>query len=93
MRVTLRDKRQITLPPDICEALGVRPGDSLDVRLVGKTAVIKPSRKAALDALKEIRRAIKESGVALEELLEGGREVRREILRETYPDLAKKYGI
>jgi AbrB family looped-hinge helix DNA binding protein len=93
MRITLRDKRQITLPAEICEALGIESGDSLEATVEGQSVTLKPSRKAALDALEEIRRSLQESGVTLEELLEGGREVRKEIFRETYPDLAEKYGI
>ncbi len=42
---------------------------------------------------RRLRRAIRESGVTEEDLLESGRQVREELFRERYPDLAKKYGI
>jgi len=93
MKISLREKRQITLPAELCDALGLRPGDSLDARVKGQTLVLTPSRKAALDALKELQRAVRESGVTLEELQEGGRQVRKELFREHYPELARKYDI
>ena len=87
MRISLRGKRQVTLPAELCEALGVGPGDSFDARVEGETIVLTPSRKVALDALKELRRALKEAGVTEEELLESGREVRKELVREKWPHL------
>ena len=93
MRLSLREKRQITLPAELCDALGVKPGDFLDARVEGNSIVLRSSRKAALDALKEISRALREAGVTLEELQESGRQVRKEIFRERYPELAKKHGV
>jgi AbrB family looped-hinge helix DNA binding protein len=87
MRIALRDKRQVTLPAELCDKIGIKPGDSLDASVEGEALVIKPSRSVALDALKELRRAVKESGVTLEELLEGGRQARQEVLREKGPHL------
>lgn len=93
MRLSLREKRQVTLPASVCKELGIEPGDLLDATVDDGVLVIRPARKAALDALKELQRAVRESGVTLEELLEGGRQVREEIFRETYPELAKKYDL
>jgi AbrB family looped-hinge helix DNA binding protein len=93
LRITVREKRQVTLPASLCEELGIEPGDLLDASVDKGALIIRPARKAALDALKELQKAVKASGVSLEELLEGGREVRKEIFRETYPELAKKYDL
>jgi AbrB family looped-hinge helix DNA binding protein len=87
MRISVREKRQVTLPASICKELGIEPGDLLDASVNDGTLVIRPARKAALDALKELQRAVKESGVSLEELLEGGRQVRAELAHEMWPDL------
>ena len=93
MRVTLRERRQLTIPRAVCEALEVKPGDWLSLELLEGAVLVRPSTKVALEAMEELRRAIAESGVTEEELLESGRQIRDELFRETYPDLAKKYGI
>lgn len=93
MRAILRDRRQVTLPREVCEALGIKRGDRLELRVQDGALIIRPGRVAALEALEELRRAIAESGVTEEELLESGRQIRDDLFREKYPDLAKKYGI
>jgi hypothetical protein len=55
--------------------------------------VLRPSHRRVLDALTELHRALKEAGVTEEELIESGKEVRKELFRETYPNLARKYGV
>jgi AbrB family looped-hinge helix DNA binding protein len=87
MRIALREKRQVTIPASLCEKLNLEPGDLLDADVEDGKLVIRPARKAALDALKELQRAVRESGVTLEELLEGGRQVREELTREKWPHL------
>ena len=66
----IRPKRQATFPSSLLEALGVGVGDSLNITLEGKRAIIKPSKQATLDALKEIQKIFKESGVTEKEMLE-----------------------
>ena len=87
MRISVREKRQITLPVEMCKALGIEPGDQLEATLEDGTMLIRPARKAALDALDEVRRAIRDTSVTREELLQGGREVREELVRERWPHL------
>ena len=82
--VILRPKRQITLPREVCEQLGIAPGDMLELALDGSALVAKPKKVAALNALKEIQKAFKRSGITEEELQETGRRVRQEIIRERY---------
>jgi AbrB family looped-hinge helix DNA binding protein len=82
--VILRPKRQITLPREVCEQLGIAPGDMLELALDGSALVAKPKKVAALNALKEIQKAFKRSGITEEELQETGRRVRQEIIKERY---------
>lgn len=82
--VVLRPKRQITLPKEVCEQLGIGPGDMLELAVKGSILVAKPKKEVALEALREIREAFKRSGVAEEELQETGRRVRQEVIRERY---------
>ena len=89
-RVVLRPRRQLTLPRSVCDALGVQPGDRLVLELVDGKLVVEPQRIRAMEALRALRRAIAESGVSEEEMLEGAREVREELFRERYGYLLEK---
>ncbi len=91
--VTIRARRQMTLPRQVCEALGVGPGDRLVLEVSDGVLIARPRQVAALDALRALQQAFVESGVTEKELLESGREVRDELFREKYPDLARKHGI
>ena len=82
MDAVLRPKRQLTLPRGVCEQLGISTGDVLELSLEGDTLVARPRKKAALEALKEIRQAFERSGVTEEELQETGRRARQEVTRE-----------
>ncbi len=75
--VVLRPKRQITLPRDVCEQMGIGPGDTLELSVEGSTLAAKPKKAAALEALREIREAFKRSGITEEELQETGRRMRQ----------------
>ncbi len=92
--ITIRARRQMTLPRQVCEALGVGPGDRLVLEVSDGVLIARPEQQtAALEALRAIQQAFAESGVTEKELLEGGREIRDELFREKYPDLARKHGI
>jgi AbrB family looped-hinge helix DNA binding protein len=93
LNAVLRDRRQVTIPRAVCEELGIRPGDRLELRMEDGALIIRPSRVAALEAIRAIQQALEEAGVTEEELLESGRQIREELYREKYPDLAEKYGV
>lgn len=80
----LRERRQITLPAELCEKLGLQVGDRLEVHFDGDTLVIKPKKALALRALREIQAAFAASGLTEKELQEGGRKIREEIFKERY---------
>ena len=82
--VVLRPKRQVTLPREVCERLGIGPGDMLELSVEGSTLVARPKKAVALEALREIREAFKRSGITEEELQETGQRVRRELIRDRY---------
>jgi AbrB family looped-hinge helix DNA binding protein len=85
-RATIRERRQVTLPADVCRELGLEVGDSLSVELLDGSIKLTPDRKRFLDALSAIQQAFQKSGITEEELLEEGKRVRREITRELYGD-------
>ena len=82
IQIVLRSKRQVTLPRDICEKLGLNLGDVLEVSIEGQTLIAKPHKARSLDSLEAIQAAFQTSGLSDKELLEGGRQVRRQISRE-----------
>ena len=82
--VVLRPKRQITLPKEVCEHLGIEPGDMLELSLEGSALVARPKKVAALEALREIQKAFERSGITEEELQDTGHRVRQEVIRERY---------
>ena len=82
--VTLRPKRQLTLPAEICDALGIEPGDLLELSVEGKVLMARPKKAKAMDALREIRDSFERSGITEEELLKAGRSTRRDIKRERH---------
>ncbi|MBI2911702.1 MAG: AbrB/MazE/SpoVT family DNA-binding domain-containing protein [Chloroflexi bacterium] len=83
-KITLRPRRQLTLPADICEALDLQVGDRLEVSLADDGLLVRPKKSIALDALQEIQRAFAVSGLTEEELQEEGRRVREELSRRRY---------
>jgi len=85
-KIVLRDKRQLTLPRDICDQLGIQPGDQLTVYVEDGVLLAKPNRAVALEALHELQRMFKESDITLKELLENGRRIRKELVKEYYGD-------
>ena len=82
--VVVRQRRQITLPADIYEKLGLDVGDRLELRLEGDTVIARAKKTIALNALEEIRRSFAESGMTEEELQQAGRTIRSQIIRERY---------
>ncbi|MBA7682663.1 hypothetical protein ES703_91015 [subsurface metagenome] len=84
MDAVLRSKRQLTLPRGVCEQLGIGPGDVLELSLEGDTLVARPRKKAALEALREIRQAFERSGITEDELQEAGRRARQEVTGERF---------
>lgn len=82
--IKLRPKRQITLPHAICEKLGIGPGDKLELSVVGFSLIITPKKLKALNPLREIQEAFQRSGITEEELLEDGRKIRKELIKERY---------
>lgn len=82
--VVLRPKRQLTLPREICDQLGIQPGDILEVTIEDSTLIARPRKAVALEALKEIQRAFDRSGITEQELQKTGHRMRQEVAGERY---------
>jgi AbrB family looped-hinge helix DNA binding protein len=82
--IILRPKRQVTLPKNICDKLGINSGDVLELSIEGQNLIAKPHKTRSLDALKAIQSAFEKSTITEKELLESGRQVRQQIVAERY---------
>lgn len=81
---SLRERRQITIPSEICESLGIVLGDQLELELTEDGVLLRPKKVLALNALREIRRAFAASSITEDELQAEGRTVREQLARSRY---------
>jgi AbrB family looped-hinge helix DNA binding protein len=79
--VVVRPKRQMTLPREICDQLGIGPGDTLELVVEESVLRATPRKRKALDAIDEIRETFRRYGVTEGDLLDEGRKTRQEIAR------------
>lgn len=86
--VVVRPKRQITLPREVCEQLGIGIGDKLEMVADGDQLVARPKKVLALESLREIRETFKSSGITEDELQEAGRRVRHELTKGRHAEKA-----
>lgn len=61
-RVGVGQRRQITLPAEVCKRLGVRAGDELDLVLDGESIVLRRETTTTQRALGVLKRAFGTSG-------------------------------
>lgn len=88
--VRVQEKGQVTLPTELRRKLGLKKGDLVAVEETEGGILITPQEVLATRALDEIGKALAERGVTLEDLIESGREIRGELIQETYGDLGPK---
>lgn len=83
--VTLRPRRQLTLPAEVCDVLGLEAGDRLELSVgEGGLLVVKPKKAIALETLREIQKAFSSSDIIEEELQGEGKRVRERLSRRRY---------
>ncbi len=66
--IDIRPRRQATFPQELLKEVGIDVGDKLVAEIRDKQIILKPRKQVFLDALKEIQRIVKASGVTEEEL-------------------------
>ena len=82
--VNIRDRRQITLPFDILNRLGLSVGDSLSIQVKKQELIIKPIREQAMDTLRAIQKVFQKVKISENELQKAGRDLRRKLAKEIY---------
>jgi antitoxin PrlF len=82
--VRVQEKGQVTLPAEVRRKLGLKKGDVVAVTETEDGVLISPQKVVALKALDRIGEILRAQGASLDELMESGREIRGELVKEKY---------
>jgi antitoxin PrlF len=82
--VRMQEKGQVTIPQEIRKKLGLKRGDLVAVMETPEGVFITPQQVVATKALDSIGDILKEKGLSLAEVISSGRELRTDLLQETY---------
>jgi antitoxin PrlF len=80
----VQEKGQVTIPAEIRDKLGLKKGDLVAFVETEQGVLISPQEVVAQQALDRIGEILKEKGISLEELMESGREIRGDLVKEQY---------
>jgi AbrB family looped-hinge helix DNA binding protein len=80
----VQENGQVTLPAEWREKYGLKRGDLISFVETDEGLLVQPREAVAMELLDQIGEALKERGISLEELVESGREIRAEMLKEKY---------
>jgi len=82
--VRVQERGQVTIPKDIRDRLDLKKGDLVTFVETDEGVIIKPAEIVVSTALDEIGEALKERGLSLDDLIERGRKIREDLIREDY---------
>jgi antitoxin PrlF len=82
--VRMQEKGQVTIPTEIRKKLGLKRGDLVAVMETPDGVFITPQQVVATKAFDRIGDILKEQGLSVDELTASGREIRTDLLQETY---------
>jgi AbrB family looped-hinge helix DNA binding protein len=85
----VKARGQLTIPKKIREMSHIEEGNVVSILPVGDSLIITPKILELDEARRQFRKLLKTSGLTVEELIEGVKEERAELFRETY-DTKKK---
>jgi antitoxin PrlF len=80
----VQKRGQVTIPVDLRRKLGVEEGDVVAFVETEEGILISPREVLAMDALDRIGKALQKQGIALEDLIETGRNARGRMVEEEY---------
>lgn len=81
---TVQEKGQVTIPAEIRKKLGLKKGDVVAFVETEDGVLISPREVVALKALREIGKSLEAKGITLDQLMEDGRDIRTDLLKEMY---------
>jgi AbrB family looped-hinge helix DNA binding protein len=82
--VRIQEKGQVTIPTEIRKKLGLKRGDLVAVMETPEGVFITPQQVMATTALDRIGDVLKGQGLSLDELIASGRDIRTDLVQETY---------
>ncbi len=82
--IRIQENGQVTLPADVRRKLGLKKGDLVAVTETDEGILISPQQLVAARALDRIGEVLREQDLTLEQLIESGREIRGQLLKEKY---------
>lgn len=77
--VTIRDRRQITLPRPFLSRFGLDVGDKLLLELKTDEIKIQPIKMKTVDLLSKIQDIVKQSGISEKNLQQSGMKLRKKL--------------
>lgn len=80
----VQEKGQVTIPTEIRKKLGLKKGDRVSFVETDKGVLISPQEVVALEAMETLGKILKAQGLTLEDMMERGREIRGQIVKERY---------
>ena len=92
--VFMRDKGRVTIPATVREKYGLEEGSELILAEEENRLILYPRREEQVqELLDQIGKALKDRGITLEELLKDSEQIRLEVFKERYPELAQRYDL
>jgi AbrB family looped-hinge helix DNA binding protein len=82
--IRVQEKGQVTIPLGIRKKLNLKKGDLVTVQEVEGGVLIRPAELIVGEALDQLGEMLKEKGMTLEKLIDSGREIRTDLLKEQY---------
>ncbi len=83
---TLQENGQVTLPVEWREKHGLKKGDLITFVETDGGLLVQPREEVVMGLLDSIGQALKQRGIELDDLIEEGRDIRGELLRERLAD-------
>ena len=80
----IQESGSVTLPAEFRKRYGLKPGDEISFVETEDGLLISPREALLNKLLDEIGDDLRERGITLEELMESGREIRGQLLKEHY---------
>jgi len=87
----IKARGQLTIPKKIRETSHIEEGNVVSILPVGDSLIITPKRLELDEARRQLKKLLKASSLTIEELIDGLKEERDELFKETYG--AKKKGV